>query len=384
MQQIDLSKRMGSMSESATLALNARAKQLMEDGKTIYNLTAGELASDTPPYVQEFVGAKLAKNKYTAVAGMPELRTAIADNARQFYDFEWIEAHNVVVTAGAKPALYASLLALINPGDEVIVPVPAWTTYNHLIELVGGKVVEVPLTSNFDLDVPAIMRKVHHKTKAILINSPHNPTGAIFSRDALLRLATDLKGSKVTVIADDIYAKLVYDESFMLVPTAGFERLVIVNGFSKSQALTGWRVGYVIADKPIAQAITTLLSHTMSNAALPSQYAALAALQHGDKPPLETLETLVKQRQIVTEAISEMPGIVYHQPGGAFYAFLDIREVTRSSAKWCEQLLAATGVVLVPGEAFHAPGFARLTFVTDETTLRTALDKIREFVAEGV
>lgn len=383
MQQIDLSKRMATMSESATLALNARAKQLTDEGKTIYNLTAGELATDTPPYVQEAVAGVLGKNKYTAVAGMPELREAIAKNAAAFYELGWISKENIVVTGGAKPALYATFLAIVNPGDEVIVPTPSWVSYNHLIELAGGKVVEVPMTENFDLDVKAILKKVHHKTKAVLLNSPHNPTGTIFSKTALDELSEGLKGSHVTVISDDIYAKLVYDESFTLVPTCGFERLIIINGFSKSQSLTGWRIGYVVAEKNVANAITVLLSHITGNAAVPSQYAALAALEHGDQPPMETLETLVKHRAIVTEALSGIQGVSYHQPGGAFYAFLDVREVTTDSAKWCEDLLVATGVALVPGEAFSAPGYARLSFVADEHTLRTALSHIQQFVMTG-
>lgn len=380
MTEVVLAQRMAAMTESATLALNARAKQLAAEGKTIYNLTAGELASNTPDYIQEAVTKTLDQNKYTPVAGLPELRQQIASQARGFYKLDWIEPANVVVAAGAKPALYASLLALINPGDEVIVPIPAWVSYNHLIELAGGVVVEVPLTNEFDIDVQAIAKAVTPKTKAIIINSPQNPTGAIFSKTALAELASELKGSGITVIADDIYAKLVYDDSFTLVPTCGFENLIIINGFSKSQALTGWRIGYLIADLAITKAATDLLSHMMGNAPLPSQYAALAALKRDDTPPQETIDTLVKQRQLVSDALSDVKGLKYHEPGGAFYVFLDLRSLTKDSAEWCEQLLVETGVALVPGEAFSAPGFARLSFVTDEATLKAGLQQIKQFI----
>jgi aspartate aminotransferase len=382
MNDITLASRMDLMQESATLALNARAKSLAAEGKTIYNLTAGELSTDTPDYIQKAVAKTLKLNKYTAVAGLPELRQAIAEEARVWYGLDWIQPKNVVVTAGAKPALYGTLLALINPGDEVIVPVPAWVSYIHLIELVGGVAVPVPLTKDFDIDAQAVKAKLTPRTKAILVNSPHNPTGAIFSKAALEDLKGVLSGTAVTVIADDIYAKLVYDDSFTLVPTIGFERVVIINGFSKSQALTGWRIGYVIANESVTQAITGLLSHITGNAAVPSQEAALAAMARHDQPPAETLDTLRSLRQQVDTALKGVEGISYHLPGGAFYFFLDVRGLSKSSAEWCERLLMEAGVALVPGEAFLAPGFARLTFSADGSTLSKALEKISEFVKQ--
>jgi aspartate aminotransferase len=380
MTDITLAQRMELMQESATLALNARAKQLAAEGQTIYNLTAGELATDTPDYIQEAVAKTLKQNKYTPVAGLPGLRQAIAEESKTFYGLDWIEPQNVVVTGGAKPALYATLLALINPGDEVLVPVPAWVSYMQLIELVGGVVVEVPLTEDFDIDPEAVKAKLTPRTKAIFINSPQNPTGAIFSKSALNGLAAILQGSGITVISDDIYSKLVFDDSFTLVPTIPFEQLVIINGFSKSQALTGWRIGYVIAEQAVAQAITELLSHITGNAALPSQQAALEAMAHRDQPPADTLATLRTQRQQVDTALKDVPGIAYHLPGAAFYFLLDLRGITDNSAQWCEQLLIKAGVALVPGEAFAAPGFARLTFSVDSSTLSKALVAITNFV----
>jgi aspartate aminotransferase len=380
MTDITLAERMDLMEESATLALNARAKALAKEGRTIYNLTAGELATDTPDYIQTAVAKTLARNKYTPVAGMPELRQAIAEQSQQFYGLTWIQPKNVVVTAGAKPALYATLLALINPGDEVIIPTPVWVSYVHLIELVGGVVVEAPLDENFDIDPAVVKAKLTPRTKAILVNSPHNPTGAIFSKPALEGLAEVLKGSGVTVISDDIYSKLVYEEEFTLVPTLPFEQLVIINGFSKSQALTGWRVGYVIAPDAVAQAVTDLLSHITGNAAVPSQEAALEAMARHDQPPADTLATLRAQRQQVDTALKNVPGIAYHLPGGAFYFLLDLRAITDNGAQWCERLLLKAGVALVPGEAFLAPGFARLTFSADSSTLSKALSQIADFI----
>ena len=382
MNDITLAGRMDLMEESATLALNARAKSLASEGSTIYNLTAGELSTDTPDYIQAAVAKTLKLNKYTPVAGLPELREAIASELRAFYGLDWIQPENVVVSAGAKPALYGTLLALINPGDEVIVPVPAWVSYIHLIELVGGVAACVPLTEDFDIDAQAVKAKLSPRTKAILVNSPHNPTGAIFSKAALEELKGVLSGSGVTVIADDIYAKLVYDDSFTLTPTIGFEQIVIINGFSKSQALTGWRIGYVIATESVAQAVTGLLSHITGNAAVPSQEAALAAMARHDQPPADTMDMLRAQRVQVDTTLKGVAGLSYHLPGGAFYFFLDVRSLTSNSAEWCEKLLMESGVALVPGEAFLAPGFARLTFSADGSTLAKALMSITEFIKQ--
>jgi aspartate aminotransferase len=383
MDHTKLARRMSTVSESTTLALNARAKQLSAEGRTIYNLTAGELASDTPKYIQNAVSKTLHLNKYTPVAGLVELRSAIAKEANAFYGQDSVETDNVVVTGGAKPALYASLLAIIDPGDEVIVPTPAWVSYRHLIELVGGVVVEVPLTDSLDIDSDKILARVSGKTKAIIINSPQNPTGAIFSNRSLSSLANGMRNSGVVVISDDIYSKLVYVRNFKPVPTYDFEKVIIINGFSKSQALTGWRIGYTISDKTTAKAITSLLSHITGNAAVPSQHAALAAMTRFDKPPASTITMLKRNRKIVDELLSSIPKIKYVIPGGAFYFFIDIREITVNSSQWCENLLISTGVALVPGEAFSAPGFVRLSFVADNNTLVKSLELIRNFINKG-
>lgn len=381
MKQVNLSQRMSGVKESATMAVDARAKQLAADGRTIYNLTAGELASDTPDYIQAAVAKKLHLNKYTPPAGLPELRQAIAASAKEFYSLDWIKPANVVVTASTKPAMYASLLALVNHGDEVILPTPSWPTHNHLIELAGGVVIEVPMTDDFDLDVGAIAARITPKTKAIVLNSPHNPTGAVFSDAALKRLAATLKGSNITMVADDIYVKLVYRDDFVPVPAYSFEHLVIINGFSKSQALTGWRIGYLIADEAIAKAAASLLSHITGNAPVPSQHAALAALERGDRPPEATIKALKRQRRLADSTLKQVPGLKYQLPAGAFYFYLDLRGITKDSAQWCEDLLNATGVVLVPGEAFGTPGFARLTFTAPEPILKKALQELQKFIA---
>ncbi|HEX3082138.1 MAG TPA: aminotransferase class I/II-fold pyridoxal phosphate-dependent enzyme [Candidatus Saccharimonadia bacterium] len=379
MTNLTLATRLNSLEESATLALNARVKQLIASGQTIYNLTAGELDSETPRHIQAAVAATLHLNKYTPVPGLPELRSAIATHASVFYNTAFTPKQ-VVVTAGAKPALAAAFLALLDPGDEIIVPTPSWVSYRHLIELAGGTQVSVPLTDSWDLNVPAIAAAITPRTKAIIINSPHNPTGAVFSPASLRALAGALAGKSIAVIADDIYNKLTYEPGFKPITAYGFnpDHLVIINGFSKSQGLTGWRIGYTITSPQLAAAITKLLSHVTGNAAVPSQHAALAALAKNDAPAM--LPTLTKRRQIVTTALAGIPGIKFVTPGGAFYILLDVRSLTTDSTAWCEQLLAEAHVALVPGDAFDAPGFARLSFAASESTLSAALQSLKTFV----
>lgn len=370
---------MESLRESTTLALNAQAKSMALQGETIFNLTAGELASDTPEYIQEHVSTKLSMNKYTPVAGLPELRGLIADSAAKSPGLNWVTSSNVVVTAGAKPALAATFLAILNQGDEVIVPTPAWVSYRHLIELAGGKVIEVRGTDDFDLDVPAIKRSISPRTKAIIINSPNNPTGRIYPKASLLALAETIKGSDIQIISDDIYSKLILEDDYTMPANCGFKNVIIINGFSKSQALTGWRIGYIIAQDEIASATVKLLSHITGNASVISQEAAIVAMQRGDIPSEETLKTLHIQRDMVSRKLSSIQNFKLVIPEGAFYYFIDISKITLDCEKWCSDLLKSKGVAVVPGEAFGYPGCFRLSFVTDQDVLNKALDRIKEF-----
>jgi aspartate aminotransferase len=376
-----LSSRLNTIEESATLALNTKAKELAAAGNKIYNFTAGEPSTDTPEYIKEYVAGKLDQNHYTPVPGMPELRAAIADHATEFYSAGWIKPENVLIAAGGKPGLYLSLLSILNPGDEVILPTPAWVSYKYIIELAGGTVVEARLDDNFDLDIANIEAAITDKTKVIIINSPNNPTGSIYSPDSLQKLSGLLAGTDIAVLADDMYTKLVFDENFEPVTKFDFKNLVISSGFSKSQALTGWRIGYVIADDGLIKAMAKLQSHLLGNVSNLSQYAAIAGLEHNDEPPM--YDELKSNCDIVVESLQNTDKIKFARPAGAFYAFIDIRDITENSLQWCEKLLDEKGVALVPGEAFFAPGYVRLSFTTDRKTLEEGLEKIKEFIKES-
>jgi aspartate aminotransferase len=269
----------------------------------------------------------------------------------------------------------------LNPGDEVILPTPAWVSYKYIIELAGGTVVEARLDDNFDLDIANIEAAITDKTKVIIINSPNNPTGSIYSPDSLQKLSGLLAGTDIAVLADDMYTKLVFDENFEPVTKFDFKNLVISSGFSKSQALTGWRIGYVIADDGLIKAMAKLQSHLLGNVSNLSQYAAIAGLEHNDEPPM--YDELKSNCDIVVESLQNTDKIKFARPAGAFYAFIDIRDITENSLQWCEKLLDEKGVALVPGEAFFAPGYVRLSFTTDRKTLEEGLEKIKEFIKES-
>lgn len=367
------------MQESATLALNARVKELKQSGKPVYNLTAGELDGETPKQIQLYVSKKLNQNKYTPTAGLPELRQLISKYESKRLARR-ISERNVVVTSGAKTALFTIFQALLNKGDEVILPTPAWVSYAHMIELAGGKVVKVPLKENNDLDAMALSKKITKKTKLVIINSPHNPTGSVFSKAELEKFARTIKKKNIYVLTDEIYESLTYGKKFFSVARAGLnsDQLIVVNGFSKSQALTGWRIGYVVSSDIISDALNSFLSHSSGNASVPAQLAAQSALLRGNKPTMYKI--LHERRLLVEKELNKIDQIDFVIPEGAFYFWLDLRKITKNSAGWCEALLNKTGVALVPGEAFFAPGFARLSFASDNKTLKTATRLIANFV----
>lgn len=379
---IKLSDRLNSVEESVTLAINAQVKKLSQDGKKIYNLSVGEPVMATPPYIQDFVATKLDQNHYTAAAGMPELRARIAEHTNSFYRVNWISEENIVVVAGGKPGIFLPLLALLNPGDEVILPTPAWVSHKYIIELAGGKSIEVPLNNDFDLDLAAITKNISKKTKGILINSPSNPASTMYSSQSLKRLSKVVNEHNLFVLSDDIYVKLIYDESFEPITNFGFKNLIISNGFSKSQALTGWRIGYVIAEKQIIDAIIKLQSHLLGNVSSLSQFAALAALEQNDKPPM--LDDLKANRKIALEIVSTIPKVTCPTPAGAFYILLNIKNITDDSLSWSQKLLEKKGVAVVPGDDFSAKGFVRISFACDEITLKEGLQKIKEFIEESL
>jgi aspartate aminotransferase len=287
------------------------------------------------------------------------------------------------VTAGAKPALTAIFLAILNAGDEVIIPKPAWVSYESEISMAGGKAIFVSTGNDFDLNVEEIERSLTNKTRAILLNSPNNPTGRVYSKKSLEQLAEIVRDKDVFIISDDIYSRLVYREISLPIDV-GFSRdqLIIVNGFSKSQALTGWRIGYVVCSSELQSKLNALISHIFGNASVVAQHGAMSALTYHDKPIF--LDDLKRKRELVRQLLGDVEGVSYVPPDGAFYFFLDLRQITNDSESFCERLLDRYGVVLVPGDAFYMPGFARLSFASSEETLREGIKGLKKMINEGI
>ncbi|KKR61243.1 hypothetical protein A2643_01060 [Candidatus Nomurabacteria bacterium RIFCSPHIGHO2_01_FULL_39_220] len=354
--------------ESLTLKLNSLANELSAKGKNIINLTAGELDFPTPLYIQKEVKNKVNLNKYTPTVGISTLKHMIAGQI--YKDYKWkVTAENVAVTAGGKQALFESMFAILQEGDEVIIPTPGWVTYKYQIILNNAKPILAPLNKKFDLDIKEIQKVISKRTKAIILNSPNNPSGSFYSAASLIALKKIIKNKAIYLIVDDIYSKIIYDKTYrtpaLFAPQKKY--LILINSFSKSQALAGWRVGYVIANKEIIQAVTSYQSHTTGNVSLLSQIAAQEIIKKGDKTK-KFIQILKKRRKIVAKLLQTIPRISYDLPKGAFYYFINVSRIETNTEKFCEHLLEA-GLALVPGEAFGSPGFVRLSFSASTSKL---------------
>lgn len=367
--------------ESATLRLNATVQELQKKGQKVINLTVGELDFKTPAVIRALARSHLAENKYTATLGMPELREKIATNASRAYGID-LKAANIAATAGVKQGLFEVFQVLIEPGDEIIIPTPAWVSYEHAVRLAGGKPVFVPLTALLDLDPEAIKKKISKKTKAIILNSPHNPTGTIFSPKSLRKIATIATAQGIFIIADDIYNSLTYDTGYtaMTAFMKSLDHLVLLNGFSKSHALTGWRIGYVAAHTDVIAAINKIQSHTSGNPSIISQYAALASVRSAAVTK-GFVRKLTARRRLIVAALQRIPQLTFSIPRGAFYVWVDVRAVDADAERFALRLLTECGVAVVPGSAFRAPGFIRISFARPEPELRSAMKKLAKLLA---
>jgi aspartate aminotransferase len=378
---LKLSKRLDLLAESTTISLNAKAEAMRKQGVAVYNLTVGELDFATPPSIQRAVAKRLSDNKYTHTLGLIELRTAIAKDVFDFYDMA-CTPDQVAVTTGAKQALSNIFQILCNAKDEVIIPTPSWVSYEPEVLLAGGVPKFVPLTSRFDLDVEQIRLAISPNTKAILINSPHNPTGSVFSQKSLKAFAKLIDENNLYAVVDDIYGKLLYTDSY--VPLSKYlkdkEKLVIINGFSKSHALTGWRIGYMVASTKIIEANNRLQSHITGNPSIISQYAGLEAVARKSITS-SFIKTLRRRKDLTESLLKEIPGIAFTSPQGAFYFFIDISKIDKDDVSFAEALLCQCQVAVVPGSAFRAPGYIRISFACDQSVIKKAIQNLKFFIS---
>jgi aspartate aminotransferase len=388
-----LSTRVRQISESPTLAISAEAKRLRSQGVDVIGFGAGEPDFATPEHIVAAARAACrepAMHKYSPTAGLPALRDAIAAKTARHSGLE-VDAAQVTVSNGGKHALFNVFQALVDPGDEVLLPAPYWVSYPEQIALAGGTVVPLPTTAadGYRLTVDQLEAARTPATKALVFASPSNPTGSVYTPHQVREIGRWAAAAGVWVVTDEIYEHLVYDGAeFASMPVAAHEvalRCVVVSGVAKTYAMTGWRVGWSIAPPPVAAAMNRLQSHVTSNVSNVAQRAALAAVE-GPMTQVEAMrDTYDRRRRLVHEAFSGIEDVVCPMPGGAFYVFPDVsarlqrpvhgRTIT-TTLELCNLLLDEVKVALVPGEAFGAPGHVRLSYALSDEELRKGLTRI--------
>lgn len=383
---------LGRLTESAPQAIDALAKRYRAEGRPVIAFGAGEPDFDTPSHIVDAAKAALdvpSTHHYSPPAGLPALRDAVAADVTGYAGVDVVAAE-VAIANGGKQAIYNALAAVLNPGDEVLLPAPYWTSYPEQIGLVGG--VTVPVATSVEADfkaTPAALEAARTpRSRLLIMTSPSNPTGSVYTRDELRAIAEWAVGVGIWVMTDEIYRHFVYDdlEFASIAPFVPREQLVIVGGLAKSHVLTGWRLGWTVAPATHIKDITSFQSHTTGNVSNVSQQAALAALADGDEFPARMRAVFDRRRQLAYGILSMTPGVHVPRPKGAFYLFADVRTAVdglglASSLELSRLLLEEIDVAVVPGEAFGAPGFLRFSYALDDAQLEEGLERIRTLFA---
>ena len=379
------------VSPSPTLAVDAKAKALKAAGEDVCGFAAGEPDFDTPAHIKAAAVAALdaGKTKYAPTPGIPPLREALAAKYTDVYGLP-TEAAQVVVSPGGKFSCYLTVLAVCSPGDEVIVPAPYWVSYPEMVKLAGAtpKMVLATDATGFKLTPEMLEAAITPKTKLLILNSPSNPTGAVYTADEMAAITDVAVKHNLYIMSDEIYEHLLYDGVTHVSPASlsaeARERTIIVSGFAKTFAMTGWRLGTIIAPEPIAKAVAKLQSQTSSNATTFAQWGALSAYTDADKTKAaldEMLGAFDRRRKLVHAGLNAIDGIDCLLAQGAFYLFPNISSFGLDDLTFCERLLDEQKVAAVPGSAFGAPGFLRISYATADETLQKGLDRLGKFCA---
>lgn len=386
-----------SIAPSPTLSIDALAKKLKEQGEDVIGFGAGEPDFDTPDNIKYAAVSAVINGftKYTPVAGIPKLKQAIINYYKRNYNLEYTQ-EQVVVSNGAKHSLMNVFFALLNKDDEVLLPSPYWVTYPELIKLADGKVVVVKTSkeNNFILSVDLLKNYVTDKTKALVLNSPSNPTGIVYTYEQLKEIVEFCVENEIFIISDEIYDKLIYEGKHFSPAIFGEkakELTIIVNGVSKTYAMTGWRIGYTLSNKEIAKIMSNLQSHMTSNPNSIAQIAAVEALEGEQKSVDYMIGQFEKRRNLILELINQIDGLKVIKPQGAFYVFIDISSLINkkynniiidSANTFAKTLLEVKKVAVVPSEGFGVDNFIRLSYATSEKNITTGLIRIKEFVED--
>ncbi|HPE64994.1 MAG TPA: pyridoxal phosphate-dependent aminotransferase [Synergistales bacterium] len=392
-----VSTRARKMEPSATLAVTAKAKSLKREGKPVISFGAGEPDFNSPPSALRFAEEAMKKGQthYTPGTGIPELREAVCAYYKEHFGLEYKPA-DVVVGAGAKPLLYEALGCLLDPGDEVLVFTPAWVSYVEQIRFFDGKAVLIDTSkTDFVPRIEDVRKAVTPRTRAMIINTPNNPTGAVYDEQCLRDLGKLAVEKDITILYDEIYERLVYGNAvhhqiLNLVPEAR-EHTIIINGVSKAFAMTGWRIGYALGPSSIMGYLGDLQGHITSNACSVAQWASVGALKEAEQDVVTMHKAFSKRRDLIVELMKEMPYISFTEPKGAFYVWFNIENALGKSWKgqsltddttFCKVLLESKYVALVPGSAFMADGNVRISYSNSEEEIREGMRRFKEFLSE--
>ncbi len=382
-----LTKRINSLSTSLTIAISTLAGELKAEGKDIISFSAGEPDFGTPQVIKEEAIKAINEGftRYTPVPGIPELLEAIAAKLKRDNNLDY-KPSQIIASNGAKHSLFNIMQALVEEGDEVIIPSPYWVTYPELVTYSGGKsvIIETEDTDGFKITPDQLKAAITEKTKILILTTPSNPTGAVYTKEELQALGEVLKGTDIFVVSDEMYEKLVYDGEFTAVASVSddmFKRTITVNGLSKSVAMTGWRFGYLASpnDELIA-AMKKLQSQSTSNINSITQKAAIAGLDGRADADIEMMrQAFQKRRDIAVALFNEDENLSVLSPAGAFYLFINIKKISNDSMQFCKDLLSEKGIAVVPGVGFGSEGYFRFSFATSEEQIREGIARIRDF-----
>ena len=383
---MEISERAAQLTPSLTLSIDSKAKAMKAEGIDVCGFGAGEPDSDTPEHIKRAAIEALEAGftKYTPNAGIPELRQAIADKLAADNGLDY-RAGQVVVSNGAKHACYNAILATCQPGDEVIIPAPYWVSYPDMVRLVGAEPVIVPTSERnaWKMRPEDFENAMTPRTKMLIMNSPGNPTGSVYTREELEAIVNVAAEEDIYVLSDEIYEKLVYDDakhvSVGSLSKEAYDLTITINGFSKSYAMTGWRLGYLAAPEAVVRAVDSIQSHTSSNPSSFSQYGALAALKGDQQPLADMREEFEMRRNYMFDRISKISNVTAVKPQGAFYILVNISQLGLSSQNFADRLLSKANVAVVPGAAFGDDRTVRFSYATSLDVIKKGLDRFQDF-----
>lgn len=384
-----ISSRIKAVTPSLTLAVTNQVKKMRAEGQDVFGLAGGEPDFDTPDHIKQAAITALqeGKTKYTPATGIPELKEAIANKLKTENNLNY-SASDICVSTGGKQAIMNAILAVVEEGDEVIIPSPYWVSYPEMVRIAGGKpvIVETKESNHWKITPDQFEEAMTPSTKMIIINSPGNPTGAVYTGEELKALGEVATYEDIVILSDEIYEKMIYgEEKHVSIGSFGGEigdLTITVGGFSKAYAMTGWRLGYTAAPPVIAKEIATIQSHTSSNVTTFAQYGALAAIQGGDEFIEQMKAEYDVRRQFMLGRLKSIKGIRVTEPKGAFYFFVNCVDLGLKSQNLCDKLLNRYGVAVVPGAAFGHDYGIRMSYCTDFETLSEGLDRFEDFCNE--